>query len=258
MEEKKEFLTEENYERGKKKLKTIALIVLIVGIMLGGSLIVTGIIKSKEAKEKNAVTAQQIEEKNQARTAEEIKADIENVEAQIEEKDAEIKQLENEKSKLSTEQHKIFQSDRGFSDRYYAKGEEIDAKQDEIDEARKEKTKLQSSLSSYENELWKVESGYNDTKTKIYKESNKIPTAQYIPLYMIGGFIIAVSCMISFSIYMFIKRREILAFTAQQVMPVAQEGIEKMSPTIGKAAGSVAEEITKGIKEGLKDSKEKE
>lgn len=47
-------------------------------------------------------------------------------------------------------------------------------------------------------------------------------------------------------------RREMTAFSAQQVMPVAQEGIDKMSPTIGKAA----KEITKGVKEGLKDDEE--
>lgn len=45
------------------------------------------------------------------------------------------------------------------------------------------------------------------------------------------------------------KRREVIAFTAQQVMPVAKEGMEKMAPT----AGVVAKEISKGIKEGLKD-----
>ena len=44
-------------------------------------------------------------------------------------------------------------------------------------------------------------------------------------------------------------RREITGFSAQQVMPVAQEGIEKMAPTVGKAAGTIAKEI----KEGLKD-----
>ena len=43
--------------------------------------------------------------------------------------------------------------------------------------------------------------------------------------------------------------REMTAFSAQQVMPVAQEGIDKMSPTIGNAAG----EIAKGIKKGLND-----
>lgn len=45
------------------------------------------------------------------------------------------------------------------------------------------------------------------------------------------------------------KGREISAFFAQQQMPVAKEGIEEMAPTMGKAA----KEITKGIKEGLKD-----
>ena len=45
MNNKKEFLSEENYERGKKKIKTIALIILIVGVLIGGSLIVTGLMK---------------------------------------------------------------------------------------------------------------------------------------------------------------------------------------------------------------------
>lgn len=45
------------------------------------------------------------------------------------------------------------------------------------------------------------------------------------------------------------KGREISAFFAQQQMPVAKEGIEKMAPS----AGVAAKEIAKGIKEGLKD-----
>ncbi len=44
-------------------------------------------------------------------------------------------------------------------------------------------------------------------------------------------------------------RREINAFYAQQQMPIAKEGIEKMAPT----AGVAAKEVAKGIKEGLKD-----
>ena len=43
--------------------------------------------------------------------------------------------------------------------------------------------------------------------------------------------------------------REINAFYAQQQMPIAKEGIEKMAPS----AGVAAKEIAKGIKEGLKD-----
>ena len=61
---------------------------------------------------------------------------------------------------------------------------------------------------------------------------------------------------------MMAKRREMLAFGLQQVMPVAQEGIEKIAPTMTKvgkemvkgmapAYGEMAKEISKGIKEGL-------
>ena len=40
-------------------------------------------------------------------------------------------------------------------------------------------------------------------------------------------------------------KREIAAFKAQQNMPVAQEGIEKMAPTIGV----IAKDVVKGINE---------
>ena len=70
---------------------------------------------------------------------------------------------------------------------------------------------------------------------------------------MFGVFAIIASCMFALPIYMTSKRREILAFSAQQVMPVAQEGIEKMSPTIGGAAGTIGKELAKGITEGIKE-----
>ena len=67
---------------------------------------------------------------------------------------------------------------------------------------------------------------------------------------MFGAFIMISSCMISGAIFIFGKRRKITVFTAQQVMPVAQEGIKKMAPTIGNAEG----ELAKGIKKGLNDA----
>lgn len=45
------------------------------------------------------------------------------------------------------------------------------------------------------------------------------------------------------------NQRKISAYMLQQQMPVAKEGIEKMAPSVGKAA----KEVTKGIKEGLKE-----
>lgn len=40
-------------------------------------------------------------------------------------------------------------------------------------------------------------------------------------------------------------KRKIMAYNAQQVMPVAQEGIEKLGPSIGKVAGDIAKEVNK-------------
>ena len=208
MDEKKEFLTEENYERGKKKVITIALIVLVLGLLIGGSLIATGIIKSSHVETTSST----------ARSKETIQAEIDS--------------LNSELATLKAKKNQEFTSN-GFSEEYYRLDNEIKTKQ--------------SKVTDLETEIWKADSGFNSTKDSISK-------AKYVPFYMFGAFIIIASCMISGSIYMFAKRREITAFTAQQVMPVAQEGIEKMAPTVGNAAGSIAQGITKGIKEGLKDS----
>ena len=64
---------------------------------------------------------------------------------------------------------------------------------------------------------------------------------------MIGGFICIVSLMISLYLFLLTKQRNIVAFQAQQVMPVAQEGIQQMAPAVGQ----VAKEITKGVNDGL-------
>ena len=58
-----------------------------------------------------------------------------------------------------------------------------------------------------------------------------------------GIFVTVVGCMVRFVVA---NQRSIMAYQAQQAMPIAQEGIEKMAPTAGKAA----KEIAKGIKEG--------
>lgn len=69
-----------------------------------------------------------------------------------------------------------------------------------------------------------------------------------IGLFMLpsGGFLAIVGLIVRFLIG---NRREITAYTVQQTMPIAKEGIEEMAPTIGNAAG----EIAKGIKKGLND-----
>ena len=218
---KNQYLNEENYQRGKKKVMGLALIVFLLGLVIGGGLIVTGIMKTNSTKS-------EITEKESKRTESDIQSDITDIESKIDAAKLEINTMRNE-------QQRIFQEDWGFSDRYYEKDTEITAKENEL-------SKLQSTKSDLESELWKIQSGYNNTK-------NSIATSRYIPFYMFGAFIIVASSMIAGSIYIFGKRREIAAFTTQQVMPVAKEGINEMAPTIGNVAG----EIAKGIKEGIKD-----
>lgn len=78
-----------------------------------------------------------------------------------------------------------------------------------------------------------------------------------VGLFAIGGFLnfIGFALTIAGGIVMFIAhRREITAYTTQQVMPVAQEGIEKITPTVANAAGPIAQSISKGINEGKIDA----
>ena len=53
-------------------------------------------------------------------------------------------------------------------------------------------------------------------------------------------------------------KREITAFSTQQIMPVAKEGINEMAPTIGNAAGEIAKGIKKGINEANQEQKKEE
>ena len=201
----KELLTEENYERGKKKVKTIALIVLVIGLLIGGCLITTGIIKSSNSASKEDIQA-------------------------------EIDTLNSELATLRAKQSQNF-FNNAFSEEYYRLENEIETK-----ESRLRELKMKS----------------NDT----------FSNAKSIPFYMFGGIIIFASCMFSGITYLSTKQREILAYHAQQVMPVAKEGMEKVAPTLGKvgasiakemapAYGDIAKEISKGIKDGLKDEDKK-
>ncbi|MGN1312121.1 MAG: hypothetical protein ACI4U4_03815 [Bacilli bacterium] len=247
--EKKEYLNEEQYQKNKKKVTTIALIVLVVGILIGGSLIAIGIIKqskinSKYSEDSKISLSEQIEIEKQS---------LIQTKTELEEK---IKPTEDEIKKLKRETF------TGFDDAYYAR-------QDKIEELEKSISSDKKTISVIEDVLdnsdfaCSFDGGNNTTTSKycslttqlsdISKDFNKdFDSFDSIPFYMFGAFVIIAACMISGSIYMFAKRREITAFTTQQVMPVAQEGIDKMAPTIGNAA----KEIAKGIKEGISEDKE--
>ena len=94
-------------------------------------------------------------------------------------------------------------------------------------------------------------------------------------LIMFGVFVVIATFMISGAIYMITKRREMLAFTTSQVMPIAKESLEEIAPSIAEFGkdfvkemtptakemakemapiySEIAKEVTKGVKEGLKE-----
>ena len=63
--------------------------------------------------------------------------------------------------------------------------------------------------------------------------------------YMFGAFVIIASCLISGSLFLYSKRRELLAFNVQQAMPIVKEGIDEITPTISKTI----KEVSKAVKD---------
>lgn len=124
-----EYLNEERYQKTKKKISIISLIVLIIGVGLGSFLIYTGYTKTKAVKEEN--------------TSETVSAS---------EVEAEIDKLNEELIPLKAKENAEFQAN-GFSEEYYRLENEVN--------------KLQRKVSELNSELSKIKSGYNDTKNRI-------------------------------------------------------------------------------------------
>ena len=280
MEKKKEFLTEENYERGKKKIKTIALVILIVGVLIGGSLIVTGLVKqgqtNSEYSEESKNNKKEQLEKEKQKLTQELDAEKLSLLTSKTTLENKIKPVEDEIKKLEREKTDVFMNG-GFSDRYYEIEDKIedlkestksdenslgvieDALDESFDHCSFPEAKNNTYTSKYcslKNQVANKDAEIADLDLEFSDFNKEFNSFDSIPFYMIGGFIIVASGMISFAIFMFAKRREIMAFTAQQVMPVAQEGIEKMAPTVGNAMGTIGKEIAKGIKEGINEADE--
>jgi hypothetical protein len=82
-----------------------------------------------------------------------------------------------------------------------------------------------------------------------------------IALMMFGVWLTFVGCIIRFFIG---NRREIMAYSVQTTMPIAQEGIKVMAPTVGEAGATIIKtmapamgEVAKGVAQGIKEGLEK-
>ncbi len=246
--EKNKYLNEEKYEKTKKKICLISIIVLIIGFLLGGGLIAAGIINQNKINNEYS-------EENRASIAAELEAEKQNLLELREKLEKEIEPVQEEIKQLEREEF------TGFNDEYYARKDRIEELEDSIADSEKEISVIDGALAeisscTFNSGQSAVTAEYCSLMNQLenFNDGNKtFDSFKSIPFFMFGGFIILVGCMISFAIFMFAKKREIIAFKTQQVMPVAKEGIREMTPTVGDAAKTIA----KGIKTGLDDSKDK-
>ena len=243
---KKEYLNEEKYQSTKKKISIGALIVLVIGLLSGISLIYLGFVNMKE------VNFEFSEENHQNKVL--------TLEKQIQEQEKNLKTKKEELKAKGIEYSSFVSYEDGDAYDLYIITNALDPKFNRCNSSEYKQNQLTEKYCYLKNELESLERMDLDFERGMNSD-------KYIPLFMFGVFIVFFSSMISFSIYRVAKRREIIAFGAQQVMPVAEEGIEKMAPTIGKVGGEIAKnmapvygeiakEISKGIKEGLKEENE--
>lgn len=233
--EKKEYLNEDSYQQAKKKITKISLIILVVGLVLGGALIATGIIKANLSKKE----AEKINEERYNAAYQESQARVDAANKRLDEIAKEKQELNKQKETKQYECNSLdMKSPSWYADKVKCQGEV---------------TSINSKITDLEREEFDLE---NDNYTVYY---TPVFAKKYLLLYIIGGSIIGLSCLVSGVFCLIAKRREIRAFTIQQTMPVTQEVIDKMAPTVGSAAGTIgkdiAQGITSGIKEGLNNNK---
>jgi len=213
--EDKKYFNEEKYQKVVKNLSKVSIVILILGLLIGGGLIAYGSFKSKE----NTIpTVIQEEEKSEGDIEEEIEV------------------LENELAPLKTKRDEEFRQN-GFSEEFYGLSDQIEGKELKL-----------SSLRVGTSDMSKAFVDFTQESNSIEKK------VKFFPFYMAGAFIIFASLIASFMVFLFSKRREISAFSVQQGMPVAKEGLKEMAPTFGE----VGKEIAKGVSEGLKESSKEE
>lgn len=304
--EKKEYLNEENFQQVNNKIKSKGKLITNITLGIGIALILTGVIlliinkrdnnsnNNNNSNNENLIKSQIVAKEN------EIEAEKENLKTKLSEV----------KADLNTKKQALLA--KGIKESHnYNDGEAYDLyildnvldpsfSHCSFDEYQNnELTKDYCTLTNvindkshyYTCENNEIIEKYCTLTTELAKLRNdkfwssdidiEIETKSFahIPLIMIGFFVTVVSLMAKFMLFSVTHRREIAAYTAQQVMPLAQEGIEKMAPTVGKAGravfeeiapavtevgkkmakemapvyGEMAKEISKGIKEGLKD-----
>ncbi len=177
-------------EKNNKKISIRILVIgIIVSLIFGG----IGLLKQKQAENTNkkayddAYALSQTNVDNAQKRLDEIINEMNSLKEKIDNMDIEISNMQNEKNK-------IFRDDRGFSDRYYEKDNEIKVKESEL-------SNLKTQYNSLNTEGFKLQ---NNDYTVYYDQVKPI---KYLIFYYIAAGIFGVTILVSL-IYFLVTRKK--------------------------------------------------
>ena len=177
-------------EKNNKKISIRILVIgIIVSLIFGG----IGLLKQKQAENTNkkayddAYALSQTNVDNAQKRLDEIINEMNSLKEKIDNMDIEISNMQNEKNK-------IFRDDRGFSDRYYEKDNEVKVKESEL-------SNLKTQYNSLNTEGFKLQ---NNDYTVYYDQVKPI---KYLIFYYIAAGIFGVTILVSL-IYFLVTRKK--------------------------------------------------
>lgn len=214
------FLNEKKYQNTKTIFIILAILILIIGFVVGGLIIKKGLNK------KNDIYSKYTEENKQAQIVS-LNVQIKIAKSSLESKKVELiaQGLQPSSNYEDNESYNLYIITNVLNPR--------------LNRCSFDEYKNNELTSQYCNLIKQLE----DTEKLDIKYKRKSESFSCIPYYMVGTSIILFSIIISISLFLIAKRREIIAFQAQQAMPVVKEGIEEISPALGKAAKDVINNI---------------
>lgn len=221
----KEYLNEENYNKTKSTISIFGTLIVVVLWIVGLGLIGVGVSRIIKYSNKDML---KLEEEKLVKLQEEL--------------EIKVKPIEDEIKKLERVEF------TGHNEEYYAR-------QDRIIELRESIEKETKQIDMIENVL---EEGYSYCIRDQYREDDTVSTycdyreldeMKVVPFIIPGIFVSVLSFGFTMMLISIVNRRKIMAYNMQDMMPLTEEGVEKMIPTATKAA----KEIAKGIKEGLEE-----
>jgi len=267
------YLSEEKYQNTNKKISLLSKIVLVAGLAIGATLISIGFITKNNVDKENKELKNEIREEHKL-ALEKDKQEISILEKEIEELENQKKSLDNEIDSLNVAKDAAFRKESGFGKEYNRLSLEISTKQ-------KESFELNSKINSKNSEKFSIESDLNRHDESSIKSDYNLkkktePSSTYL-CFGLGGMALFMGVTWSLSLFFITKRRSIMAYQMQSVMPIAKEGMKEMVPTVVETSsavikgmtptykemaktmapvyGEIAKEVGKGISEGIKEGK---